>query len=173
MRTITNDDLRAQQEKECNCNECSGIVYRQTNSGKIVPLTQRCGAKITPPCYMPDGDGCAYQTYGDNNDEPVGRCKVCPLCQSGKVRHKQEQLDKVSQDFSQDQDKPLTLSELRKMDGEPVYIVENTEYWSIVNGFDHKGVYLLSHGNPDDYGYFGLYGKTWFAYLRKPEEAQK
>ena len=65
---------------------------------------------------------------------------------------------------------PLTLDELRKMDGEPVYIVENTEYWAIVNSFDQAGVYLLSYGNPDDYGYFGFYGKTWLAYRQKPEE---
>ena len=66
--------------------------------------------------------------------------------------------------------KPLTLDELRRMEGQPVYIVENTEYWAIVNSFDQAGVYLLSYGNPDDYGYFGLYGKTWLAYRQKPEE---
>ena len=65
---------------------------------------------------------------------------------------------------------PLTLDELRRMGGQPVYIVENTEYWAIVNSFDQAGVYLLSYGNPDDYGYFGLYGKTWLAYRHKPEE---
>ena len=65
---------------------------------------------------------------------------------------------------------PLTLDELRQMEGQPVYIVENTEYWAIVNSFDQAGVYLLSYGNPDDYGYFGLYGKTWLAFLQKPEE---
>ena len=65
---------------------------------------------------------------------------------------------------------PLTLDELRRMEGQPVYIVENTEYWAIVNSFDQAGVYLLSYGNPDDYGYFGLYGKTWLAYRQKPEE---
>ena len=66
--------------------------------------------------------------------------------------------------------KALTLDELRRMEGQPVYIVENTEYWAIVNSFDQAGVYLLSYGNPDDYGYFGLYGKTWLAYRQKPEE---
>ena len=65
---------------------------------------------------------------------------------------------------------PLTLDELRRMEGQPVYIVENTEYWAIVNSFDQAGVYLLSCGNPDDYGYFGFYGKTWLAYRQKPEE---
>ena len=65
---------------------------------------------------------------------------------------------------------PLTLDELRRMEGQPVYIVENTEYWAIVNSFDQAGVYLLSYGNPDDYGYFGFYGKTWLAYRQKPDE---
>ena len=65
---------------------------------------------------------------------------------------------------------PLTMDELRRMEGQPVYIVENTEYWAIVNSFDQAGVYLLSYGNPDDYGYFGFYGKTWLAYRQKPEE---
>ena len=69
------------------CTDCSGIMYRQTGSGKIIPVDQRCGVKITPPCYQPDGDGCAYQIYGDNNDEPIDRCKACPLCYSDKVRH--------------------------------------------------------------------------------------
>lgn len=68
---------------------------------------------------------------------------------------------------------PLTLDELRRMEGQPVYIVENTEYWAIVNSFDQAGVYLLSYGNPDDYGYFGLYGKTWLAYRQKQEEYTK
>ena len=65
---------------------------------------------------------------------------------------------------------PLTLDELRQMEGQPVYIVENTEYWSIVNGFGRNGVYLLSYGNPDDFGSFELYGKAWLAYRQKPEE---
>ena len=65
---------------------------------------------------------------------------------------------------------PLTLDELRQMEGQPVYIAEDTEYWAIVNSFDQAGVYLLSYGNPDDYGYFGFYGKTWLAYRQKPEE---
>ena len=99
--------ISALRQQENECVECSGIVYRQTNSGKIIPLGQRCGAKITPPCYVPDGDGCSYQIYGDNNDEPIDRCKSCPLCQSDKVRHKQEQ----------ERNTPLTLDELRKMGG--------------------------------------------------------
>ena len=78
--------LRAQEKEPCV--DCSGIVYRQTASGKIIPADQRCGGKIVPPCYQPDGDGCAYQIYGDNNDEPIDLCKECPLCYADKERHK-------------------------------------------------------------------------------------
>lgn len=39
-----------------------------------------------PPCYQPDGDGCVYQCY-DGDDEPIDKCKECPLCYSDKQRH--------------------------------------------------------------------------------------
>ena len=86
----------------------------------------------------------------------------CSRCNPGPCDHRQEPVA--------NRNEPLTLDELRRMEGQPVYIVENTEYWAIVNSFDQAGVYLLSYGNPDDYGYFGLYGKTWLAYRHKPEE---
>ena len=45
--------------------------------------------EFIPPCYQQDGgDGeCAYQIYGPDDDEPIERCKACPLCYSGKMRH--------------------------------------------------------------------------------------
>ena len=158
--------LRAQQEQGSGCAECSGIVYRQTASGKIVPLDQRCGAKITPPCYVPDGDGCSYQIYGDNNDEPIDRCKSCPLCQSDKVRHKQEH----------ESNDPLTLDELRQMDGEPVWIVEDPDWghWELsVCAEDYvlereTDFYGMKYDDPD--GRYGLHKLGWLAYRRKPEE---
>lgn len=53
----------------------------------ITALRQR--EEFTPPCYKPDsGDGeCAYQIYGPDDDEPIERCKACPLCYSDKMRH--------------------------------------------------------------------------------------
>lgn len=119
--------LRIKQKQESECTKCSGIMYRQTDSGKIIPVGQRCGAKITPPCYVPDGDGCAYQIYGDNDDEPIGRCKSCPLCQSDKIRHKQEPTH----------NDPLTLDELMQMDGKPVWVIcdegfEPLAFWALV-----------------------------------------
>jgi hypothetical protein len=78
--------LHTQQEQEKGCKDCTGILYRQTNSGKIIPADNKCVA-ITPPCYQADGDGCAYQIYGDYNDEPIDKCKACPLCNVDKIRH--------------------------------------------------------------------------------------
>ena len=45
--------------------------------------------EFMPPCYQPDGsDGeCAYQIYGTDDDEPIERCKACPLCYVDKMRH--------------------------------------------------------------------------------------
>lgn len=53
------------------------------NPDAIPTLTQ---PNETPPCYQPDGDGCAYQCY-DGDDEPIDKCKECPLCYSDKQRH--------------------------------------------------------------------------------------
>ena len=55
---------------------------------------------------------------------------------------------------------PLTMDELRKMDGEPVWLVnQNGGRWVIMSG-----AYLCdSRKNAD-------YGKTWLAYRQKPEE---
>ena len=81
----------------------------------------------------------------------------------------QEQLDKVSQGSSQD--KPLTLDELRKMDGEPVWVEfqdGSGGCWGLVHitVFTHivfaNGLYCTV-GKP-------YYGKTWLAYRQKPEE---
>ena len=54
---------------------------------------------------------------------------------------------------------PLTLDELRKMDGEPVWLVnQNGGRWVIMSG-----AYLCdSRKNAD-------YGKTWLAYRSKKE----
>lgn len=74
-------------------------LYRSDEVYKKVLEEQREAAEFTiaalreqmeefiPPCYKPDGDGCAYQIYGSDDDEPIERCKACPLCYSDKTRH--------------------------------------------------------------------------------------
>ena len=65
---------------------------------------------------------------------------------------------------------PLTLDELRKMDGEPVYCVEITgrEEWL----FRRDGGFADMYGEftSDDFMVFDNYGKLWWCYRRKPEE---
>ena len=65
---------------------------------------------------------------------------------------------------------PLTLEELRKMDGEPVYCVEITgrEEWL----FRRDGGFADMYGEftSDDFMVWDNYGKLWWCYRQKPEE---
>lgn len=65
---------------------------------------------------------------------------------------------------------PLTLDELRKMDGEPVYCVEITgrEEWL----FRRDGGFADMYGEftSDDFMLWDSYGKLWWCYRQKPEE---
>ena len=64
------------------------------------------------------------------------------------------------QETVENPNEPLTLDELRQMDGEPVWLVnQNGGRWVIMSG-----VYLWdSRKNAD-------YGKTWLAYRQQPVE---
>ena len=115
----------------------------------------------TPPCYQPDGDGCAYQCY-DGDDEPIDKCKECPLCYSDKQRHHAPP------------NELLTIEQLREMDGEPVWVkcLKPDKYtcppvgWRILElSFTGKfGVW-----NGDCALIERNYGTDWFAYRRPPE----
>ena len=65
---------------------------------------------------------------------------------------------------------PLTLDELRKLDGEPVYCVEITgrEEWL----FRRDGGFADMYGEftSDDFMSWDNYGKLWWCYRQKPEE---
>ena len=66
---------------------------------------------------------------------------------------------------------PLTLSELRQMNGEPVWVqspgVPEYGRWAIVEGVGENCLFLRDDFTCHDYG------KTWLAYLQKPEEEDK
>ncbi len=68
-----------------------------------------------------------------------------------------------------ERNEPLTLDELRNMDGEPVYVVvlyAKTAWWAVVRT-------VTSEKLTTDYGgWFDMteYGKTWLAYRHKPKE---
>ena len=69
---------------------------------------------------------------------------------------------------------PLTLDELRKMDGEPVWIhfiggtVIRNDGWFIVSQIGTSEIFLS--GKVSVYKNFLYYGETWLAYRQKPEE---
>lgn len=70
----------------------------------------------------------------------------------------------------QERNAPLTLDELRTMDGEPVYCVEITgrEEWM----FRRDGGFADMYGEftSDDFMSWDNYGKLWWCYRQKPEE---
>ena len=64
---------------------------------------------------------------------------------------------------------PLTLEELRELDGEPVYIVgingSRASGWGLVRCEARACQTFFAW-----YLFFEWYGKTWIAYRRRPEE---
>lgn len=71
--------------------------------------------------------------------------------------------------------KPLTIEELRQMDGEPVYVIplekslkdKSWEEWCVMDG-DEAEVPGIEYWSWN----LSAYGKTWIAYRHKPKEVQ-
>ncbi len=75
---------------------------------------------------------------------------------------------------AQPNEKPLTLDELRQMDGEPVWTTGigangNKRYWCLVM-VKRESVYTVICDEMVQAGVFYQYGKTWLAYRSKPKE---
>lgn len=67
---------------------------------------------------------------------------------------------------------PLTLDELRGMDGEPVYLVAKhmVSRWDIVRvDYDHDYPFVYFRDTTKGRFQTNGYGETWLAYRRKPE----
>lgn len=79
------------------------------------------------------------------------------------IREKQERMNP----------QPLTLDELRQMDGEPVFVkslVLSDEEWCIV--FVERDGEISAYVPSYDPPYFSIdYGKEWIAFRHKPKEA--
>ena len=69
---------------------------------------------------------------------------------------------------------PLTMDELRQMDGEPAWFVslhDGFASWGIVRVVEMSKVWFIAvAGAERAFGDLDGYGKTWLAYLQKPEE---
>lgn len=70
---------------------------------------------------------------------------------------------------------PLTLEELRGMDGEPVYVMDLTDGNPELTGYIVFRYHNKDGFNPRGGGWFYAcgYGRTWLAYRRRPEEERK
>ena len=106
-----------------------------------------------PYCYhtwLEDRDASDYPNY-------------CPVCRA------------VLRDGSAPPNEPLTLEQLREMDGEPVWIVEHPDWghWELsADAKDYiadrdQDLYGLKHDDPA--GQCGLHVLGWLAYRRPPE----
>lgn len=69
--------------------------------------------EFPPFCFRDNNGECDYLVYGDDNDEPIDKCKECPLCQSDKLRHSEAT-----------RDKSLNIEKLKKMNGKTVWYFE-------------------------------------------------
>ena len=97
----------------------------------------------------------------DNTLSDTGRKWSCESCRMEHVQLR-EWLAELRY-IKRKRNAPLTLDELREMDGEPVWCVSLGAKLSRGDGW-YIGV---------NNWYMGGYGKKWMAYRQKPEEVQK
>lgn len=123
---------------------------------KILSREKECVQQALQKC----ADGSGYVSP-DGMIRAADYVEACSVALAA-LRAQQERADQ----------KPLTLDELRQMDGEPVWVKA-----------DHYGVYadiihIMGREDGESYVKFKInwrlqengYGKTWLAYLRKPKE---
>lgn len=72
---------------------------------------------------------------------------------------------------AQPANEPLTLEELRGMDGEPVWVhrLEDNQGWWVAIKSTERDKVTTDYGG---YFEFADYGKTWLAYRRPPERSE-
>ena len=81
-------------------------------------------------------------------------------------------IDALQEKAEREDPKPLTIEQLRQMDGEPVYIVDQCKESTLLTGW-----IVFSHHHDDGFvprgnaGWFSVsgYGERWLAYRHKPK----
>ena len=119
--------------------------------------TQHEDGSITPDCYIVDSG--EYFWGGVDSVEERNNLMVTP----------------IDMPTLTPPNEPLTLDELREMDGEPVWIVEHPDWghWELsADAEDYladrdQDFYALKHDDPE--GRYGLHVLGWLAYRRPPE----
>lgn len=112
--------------------------------------------------------------------EYVVECRQCGMGSSPEVAYKnKEELVRLWNHRPAPENQPLTLDQLRQMEGEPVWTVtrglESSGRWELIefSKCKFKGREVITLANIDEGQYDGFadtYGKTWMAYARKPEQ---
>ena len=122
-------------------------------------MTKEEAARILDPETTRD------ELWKFDTDERLNACDEACRMGADALREQQER----------ENPKPLTLDELRQMDGEPVWIhfiggvVIRNDGWFIVSQIGTSEIFLS--GKVSVYKNFWYYGETWLAYRQKPEEA--
>ena len=132
-----------------------------------------CGgeAEVTTRDVEPQGD----QWYGKNIQTFV-ICTNCGACLFDDYFHDgfadEHEAIAAWNRRAQPENEPLTLEELRQMDGEPVWTTgiganRNKCYWCLVM-VERESVFTVVSDEMTQVGAFCQYGKTWLAYRNKP-----
>lgn len=99
----------------------------------------------------------AYEDTGLEPEEIMGLCSM-------------DRRAKMAELLRMEENKPLTLEELRKMDGEPVFIIPTRGSGGFCTWMLVDTKYDLCREVHGEMAVFENCGKTWLAYRRKPEE---
>lgn len=114
--------------------------------------------------------------------EEVGGCSPCTPCEREHMRLAAWLSELVSLRAQQKQpNEPLTLGELRQMDGEPVWLhtfsavqkKTNIAQWAILEAVNSAyAVFVRAGCNARSTKRFSNYGGTWLAYRFRPEQEE-
>ena len=127
--------------------------------------------KKLKPCPFCGGEA-TISDGGYSGEKFLARCRdlSCPAA-SGFIRKTHDEAVEAWNRRAQPENKPLTLDELKQMDGEPVWIVLISVcdgYWDICKRNDYDG------GDYIDFARIPLkkkyYEKTWLAYRRAQQK---
>ncbi|WP_368234793.1 hypothetical protein [Anaerotruncus rubiinfantis] len=83
-------------------------------------------------------------------------------------------LEALREKAARENPEPLTLEELRQMDGEPVWCcscLNGRSEWAILRAVEMSKTWFVALGGATQgFGDKDTYGKTWLAYREKPKE---
>ncbi|MDD3393803.1 MAG: hypothetical protein PHG19_04065 [Anaerotignum sp.] len=110
-----------------------------------------------------------------NEIEAIEIIKKVDICCNAAETARDLAIQALQEKLEQENQKPLTLEELRCMDGEPVYTVrglhlpcENDKWWAIIHTFPNcEFAHFIAHGKEFSAD-FEDYGVRWLAYRHKP-----